>query len=135
MSSPFRQTKTLLAVLIFARLAYCPFCRRKKIVDGQLRSHLSKFHLLPTFQSGFHPGFSCMPALTCIVDDILSTTDIGDLTVLVLLDFSKAFNRVDHSLLLAILHYIDLGEVALHFFRAYLLGRKQAVVAGGKVSD
>ncbi|GJQ81686.1 hypothetical protein Trydic_g8562 [Trypoxylus dichotomus] len=76
-----------------------------------------------------------MSVPTCIVDDILSASDIGDLTVLVLLDFSKAFDRIDHSLLLAILHYIGLGEVALHFFRAYLLGRKQAVVAGGKVSD
>ncbi|GJQ79789.1 hypothetical protein Trydic_g23256 [Trypoxylus dichotomus] len=116
MSSLFRKTKTLLAVLILARLAYCPFYRRswRRLLTGNCV-------LLPTFQSGFRPGFDCMSALTCIVDDILSESDVGDLTVLVLLDFSKAFDRVDHSLLPAILHYIGLVEVALHFFRAYLL--------------
>ncbi|GJQ87566.1 hypothetical protein Trydic_g4832 [Trypoxylus dichotomus] len=61
--------------------------------------------------------------------------DIGNLIVLVLLDSSKAFDRIDHSLLLAILHNIGFCEIALRFFRAYLLSRKEVMIATGQTSD
>lgn len=49
-------------------------------------------------------------------------------TLLVLFDFSKAFDTVDHSLLLSKLSRFDLSEQVLSWFRSYLLGRSQAVI-------
>lgn len=106
----------------------------EKIVDRQLRSHLSRFHILPSFQSGFRPGFSCASALASITDDIISANDMGLATVLVLLDFSKAFDKINHNLLLSILHYIGLDDNAVRFFNSYLDDRWRRVVVGGSES-
>ena len=55
-------------------------------------------------------------------------------TVLVLLDLSKAFDSVDHSLLLAKLNYYGFDDLALSFFHTYLESRYQSVRTNDKTS-
>lgn len=107
----------------------------ERLVERQLRDHISSFHLLPGTQSGFRPGFSCASALANITDDIISATDLGQVTVLVLLDFSKAFDTINHDLLLSILHFIGMGPDAISFFESYLTDRTQRVFVGTSSSD
>ena len=106
----------------------------EKIIDQQLKEHLSSNNLLPCVQSSFRAGYSCATALLKVTDDVMRATDSGRVTVLVLLDFSKAFDTVHHDLLLAILHYMGLDESAISFFQSYLAGRTQVVEVSGKVS-
>ena len=70
---------------------------------GQLCKFIEANNLLPDHQSGFRAGYSCTTAMLEVVDDIHSSIDRKSCTALILLDFSRAFDTVDHDLLLAIL--------------------------------
>lgn len=62
------------------------------------------------YQSGFRSHHSCTIALLHVTDDLLKTTDEGKLSILVLLDYSKAFDIVNQSLSLSILRYNGYSE-------------------------
>lgn len=85
---------------------------------------------MPDNQSGFRPNYSCTTALTHITDDIIKATDGGKLTILVLLDFSKAFDTVDHSMLCQILRFIGMHSDSVELLKSYLENRKQMVKLG-----
>ena len=105
----------------------------EKIILSQLQDHLRRNALLPSTQSGFRPGHSCVTALAAVSDDIFRATDCGQLTVLVLLDYSKAFDTVSHDLLISLLKYFGLSPSAGDFFREYLVGRSQYVRINGGI--
>ena len=107
----------------------------EKIMDKQIRQHLHNHSMLPNTQSGFRPGYSCTTALSNIIDDVLRASDRGDLTVLILLDYSKAFDTINHELLLAILKHIGFGESALRLMKSYLSNRFQKVVLDNQTSN
>ena len=67
-------------------------------------------------------------------DLIVQGLDNDLATVLIMLDYSKAFDCVDHALLSAKLHYFGLVDRALLFFRCYLEDRKQIVRSHSEVS-
>lgn len=99
----------------------------EKIINVQLQHHLEINEILPTVQSGFRQGHSCTTALACVVDDIIGATDRGYMTILVLLDYTKAFDTVNHRLLLAILKHFGLEDSAIVFFEKFLNARQQYV--------
>lgn len=107
----------------------------EKILNNQIRTHLIKYNILNETQSGFRPGYSCATAVLGVVDDILSAADDNKLTALILLDYSKAFDRINHGLLLALLHYYGFGREALELMKSYLWERRQEVVVNGKRSN
>jgi len=107
----------------------------EKVVSSQLYQHLLLFKILPETQSGFREGFSCSTALANLTDGILRNTDDGLVTALVLLDFSRAFDTINHNLLLSILHFIGLGEGPEALFASYLGDRQQRVVLPGVSSE
>ena len=106
----------------------------EKILNSQLRCHLEKNNILPGVQSGFRPGFGCHTALLSVTDDIIAASDAGKLTIAVFLDYSRAFDTVDHQLLLAILRYIGLSDASVELMSSFLDGRQQAVCCGGVTS-
>jgi len=61
--------------------------------------------LLYDRQSGFRENHSCQTALIRLVDDWTSAVDKNEVVGTLLLDLSKAFDLVNHSLLLQKLHY------------------------------
>lgn len=104
------------------------------VIEAQLKTYVLKSNILPPVQSGFRKGFSCATALLHITDDIVREYDKGNLTLLCLLDFTKAFDTVNHQLLLAILSHIGLEPPAVHLIYSYLVGRSQCVVVGDRRS-
>jgi len=67
-------------------------------------------------------------AILKVLSDILLAIDSGNLSALVLLDLSAAFDTVDHNIHLhRIEHTYQLGSVALEWFRSYLFGCRQHV--------
>lgn len=95
----------------------------EKIMYNQIVLYVSENSLLPEIQSGFRAGYSCSTALLKVTDDIISAADEGKVTALVLLDFTKAFERIDHSLLLAILKFMGFTHEAVTLIRNYLSTR------------
>ena len=104
-------------------------------IKSQLVEHREINNILPDSQSGFRAGRSCATALLNVTDHILRATDNGMLTILVLLVYSKAFDTLNHELLLLILKHIGLNDRAVLLFKNYLNNRKQRVVLNGEFSE
>ena len=102
---------------------------------SQIKSYVSEFDLLQKEQSGFREHHSCMTALTKMTETWLSEMDSGNLTGAVLLDFSKAFDLVNHSILLHKLKVYRFSEQTLSLLNSYLLGRTQKVRIGKFTSE
>ena len=58
---------------------------------------------MPDYQSAYRANFSCETALLKLTDDLLWAMEHQEVTPLVAIDFSAAFNTVDHDLLLSVL--------------------------------
>nr|CAI5863097.1 unnamed protein product [Callosobruchus analis] len=106
----------------------------EKIVQTQLVSYCNELSIIPSHQSGFRAGHSTNTALLNITDNIFRALDKKMASVLISLDFSKAFDTIDHGLLCAKLQYYGLDETSIHFFRSYLSDRVQRVKIEEKLS-
>ena len=71
----------------------------ERFITKQLRptDYLWSADLLPSLQSGFRPSHSVETAALRVFSDILGPVDSGDVAALVLLEFSAAFDTVDHA--------------------------------------
>lgn len=98
----------------------------ERVVCEQLVQHCDINNIIPSCQSGFRQNHSTTTALLKIVDDILKAWDEDRVTMLVLLDLTKAFDMIDHALLLAKLKHVGMGN-ALAWFQSYLVKRLQKV--------
>lgn len=72
---------------------------------------------------------------TFLSDTVLEAMDRKQITALVLLDLSKAFDSLDHMQLLGKLRSLGLAEATLDWFRSYLTDRCQSVRIGCELSE
>ncbi|XP_071578618.1 uncharacterized protein [Temnothorax nylanderi] len=108
----------------------------EKILHSQIVDFINSQHILDDRQSGYRKGYSTQSALLRIFHDITSGVDVGEVLILVLFDFSKAFDTVCHFLLLTKLRKLGFSDLALKLIFSYLTGRSQAVVdLDGEFSD
>ena len=101
--------------------------------DLQIISYAEAYNIFDPRQSGYRTGYSTQTALIRVCDDMRKAIDERCLTMLVLFDFSKAFDTISHSLLLFKLKTIGFSDSALAWVFSYLAGRSQAVVDGNEV--
>lgn len=99
----------------------------EKIVYAQIECHLLQNNILPQHQSGFRKLYSTTTALLNLTDNIFRAYDRKLASVLVSLDYSKAFDTIDHDLLCAKLHYYGFDHKSVQFFNCYLNDRYQQV--------
>ena len=71
----------------------------EKHVHRHLSTFMEKHNLFHTFQSGFRSKHSCHTALSAMCDMWLSAVDRSEIVGAVFLDFRKAFDLVDHTIL------------------------------------
>lgn len=107
----------------------------EKSVHKQLSSFISSNGILPATQSGFRPSHSTTSALLHITDEILKASDHNMITCLILLDFSSAFDTINHDILLLKLKYFGLADSAIKFIKSYLSGRSQCTISNGLKSN
>ena len=93
----------------------------EKLVLSQVSSYLNSHNLYNTCQSAYRPGHSTETALLKVVDDLFLSLNKGNISVLALLDFSSAFDTIDHTILVHRLH-TDFGftDTVLQWFSSYL---------------
>ena len=91
----------------------------------RLDSFLSKNNILYENQYGFRRGRSCEQALLSAQNSILDNLNKKQITLLLLIDFSKAFDMVDHDILLRKLSHYGIRGIALKWFESYLKNREQ----------
>ncbi|KAL1447213.1 hypothetical protein WDU94_000539 [Cyamophila willieti] len=108
----------------------------EKVVHHQIISFCNFHSLFNPYQSGFRPGHSTTTALLKVTDDIRSNMDKTQVTILLLSDFSKAFDSVDFDILLTKLSkYFNFSTNVLHWFNSYLRNRQQFVFNGDDTSN
>ena len=104
----------------------------ERVVAARLTNYMTINHLHEPMQSAYRACHSTETALVRVQNDILRTLDQGGAAILVLLDLSAAFDTIDHSILLSRMESVlGVKGSALHWFKSYLLGRKQRI----KIND
>ena len=108
---------------------------RESLVNNQLKSFLSAYSVLSSHQSGFRTNHSTISAITSVTNHIISALDKKQHCAAVFVDLSKAFDTVDHDILLSKLFNIGLSESACAWFHDYLSDRRQCMISGDTKSD
>ena len=90
---------------------------------------------LSTKQSGNKQWHSTETSLINTTDSILSAMDKKELTAVVLLDMSKAFDSISHEILLSKLQSVGTSPSTTKWFHSYLSHRSQVVRIGSTISD
>ena len=86
-------------------------------------------------QSGFRPGHSTLSALLKVTEDWLRNMDGGNVIGMATIDLRKAFDTVDHSILLDKLRLNGLDDHTCNWFKSYLSDRVQRTVVNGVESS
>ena len=97
----------------------------EKIIHDQLFDFLKQNSILANQQSGFRPLHSTETTLLHSVNQCLVNMDKGLINGFLFLDLKKAFDTVDHNILISKLEKYGIRGTALHLFRCYLSERKQ----------
>ena len=99
----------------------------EKIVNGRLMDFLENNNILYKHQYGFRKKHSTKLSLINLVNALLQSMDKGKLTLGICIDFKKAFDTIDHSILLEKLEYYGIRGIVLQWFRSYLSNRSQVL--------
>ena len=97
--------------------------------------HLEQHSLLNKFQHGFRQNRSCETQLITTVRDFTDCLNKKQQIDAVLLDFSKAFDKVDHEKLLSKLSSLGISDSLHLWIRSFLSGREQTVLVDGASSS
>ena len=107
----------------------------EKAIYSQLITFLNENKVIVENQSGFRTNHSTETTLLHSIIDYLANMDKGLINGVVFIDFKKAFDTVDHTILLAKLERYGIRETPLKWFRSYLHQRKQVCKINNAVSN
>ena len=100
----------------------------EKAICNQVYSYLNDNKLLSKYQSGFRPMHSTLTALIDITDNWYLNIDDGLTNTILFIDLKKAFDTINHEILLSKLELYGFKGVSLNLFRDYLSDRTQVTV-------
>ena len=108
----------------------------EKAVINQLMGYCTINRLLPDNQSSYRKYHSTETALVKVHNDILTSMDRQEITFLILLDLSAAFDTINHSLMIDILENdFGIAGVVKKWFESYLVSRRQRIMVKQHLSD
>ena len=100
----------------------------EKVVHKQLYDYFADNDLFYKSQYGFRKSHSTELAALELADRISQYLDNGEIPIAIFLDLSKAFDTLDHKILLSKLEYYGIKGTALKWFESYLSNRSQYVI-------
>lgn len=99
----------------------------EKLIVNRLISYLNKFDLLTSKQFGFRANYSTELALITFTDAIKTFIDKGFWAGALFIDFTKAFDTINHTILFCKLESLGICGPVLNLLRSYLSNRNQVV--------
>ena len=107
----------------------------ERVITRQIIKFLGDNRLLKNHQHGFRKGRNCQSQLLEYYSEILDNMMSGDITDVIYLDYSKAFDKVNHPILLRKLESIGITGKLHRWISEFLRKRSQIVVMNGHRSD
>ena len=105
----------------------------ERVVARRFNVHIFNSHLLPVQQSAYRPFHSTETAILSVHNDLVPVIDTGQVSLLVFLDLSAAFDTVNHPILLSILsNRFSVVDTTFSWFQSYLSGRTQLFTYAGQ---
>ena len=95
----------------------------EKIIHDKTLCYLDENKIIYSLQSGFRSHHSTNSCLSYLSTKVLCGFDKGLLTGMILIDLQKAFDTIDHEMLLNKMHYLGFSTSAINWFRSYLANR------------
>ena len=105
------------------------------IIYSHIFSHLTKHNILTEEQHGFRQCRSCETQLIATVHDLAENLNCGNQTDVILLDFTKAFDKVPHGCLCYKLYHLGINGCLLSWIKCFLTDRQQQVIINGEISS
>ncbi|XP_063688434.1 uncharacterized protein LOC134821660 [Bolinopsis microptera] len=106
----------------------------ERVIRKKLVNYLEINNLICSKQHGFRSGRSCLTQLLHHFDDVLDSLSNNSDFDSIYLDYAKAFDKVDHKLLLRKLQLYGIHPKIIKWIESFLSDRKQAVVVDGHLS-
>ena len=106
----------------------------EKIMYDRLKQFLNKYNIFYEYQYGFLEKRSTEHAILDIVNRIQGNMDKGMFSCGVFIDLQKAFDTIDHYILLQKLSHYGIHGIINKWFRSYLSGRTQTTQVGSYIS-
>ena len=103
-------------------------------VNKQLTEYMEENNLFTDRQYGFRKNHSTTYLMLDLFDEIYDNRSKSNKPGIVFLDIKKAFDSVNHDILLKKLEYYGINGTALQWFRSFLTGRHQRTKVNGKTS-
>ena len=107
----------------------------EKLMFNRLYSFLETCHCIYDLQFGFRQNHFTNHALLNMIQQIREIIDNGNIAVGIFVDFQKAFDTVNHEILLQKLKHYGIRGIANAWFKSYLEKRKQYVTINGTDSQ
>ena len=107
----------------------------EKIVHDQVSTFIKENTFLNDRQSGFRKLFSTTTAVLDVSENILEQLDKNNFVGAVLIDLKKAFDTVDHKILLKKLWCYGFQNQSFDWFESYLTDRQQLTLVNNIMSD
>ena len=105
------------------------------ILCSNIMTHLESNNILHDAQHGFRKRRSCESQLIVTIQDLAHNIDSKGQTDVILLDFSKAFDKVPNKRLLYKLHHYGIRNSNIGWIQDFLVGRTQQVLLEGASSS
>ena len=123
--------------LNYRPVSLTPICSKtlEHMIADHLMDYLSEHNLLTHHQFGFRRGRSTVEQLLLVYEEIFRVVDSGKTVDLILFDYSKAFDKVCHQILLEKLKSIGIDGKILKWIASFLEGREMQVAVKGQLSS
>ena len=105
------------------------------VLVSAIMDHLEDSDILVPQQHGFRKSRSCETQLLEFIEEVSTAMENGTSTDVIIMDFAKAFDKVNHSLLTHKLNHYGIRGSINCWIQNFLSDRKQAVVVDGATSD
>ena len=107
----------------------------EKIVFIRMNNHIKQNNILSSQQFGFRSNLSPQSALISLTSHIIEHMEKQDYTIGIFLDFKKAFDTIDHAILIAKLKHYGFSGNCIQLLTNYLYNRLQCTVVNGEMSN
>ena len=96
----------------------------EKVIHDQTQKYLDDYNILYRYQSGFRKSYSTDSCLSYLNNKIATGFESGLYTGMIFIDLQKAFDSINHDILISKMKHLGFSKEATLWFKSYLSNRK-----------